>query len=43
MLHGGMEIMGWMKVSGCLIVWISAILLEQGMIVSNWMNGVEVE
>ena len=42
MLHGGMEIDG-LDEDEWVFVWISAILLEQGMIASNWMNGVEVE
>ena len=41
-LHGGMEIDG-LDEDEWVFVWISAILLEQGMIASNWMNGVEVE
>ena len=42
MLHGGMETVG-LNEDGWVFVWISAILLEQRMIVSNWMNGGEVE
>ena len=42
MLHDGMETIA-LNEDGWVVVWISAILLEQGVIVSNWMNGGEVE